>query len=78
MAEDGERWSCEAAEVTDLDAHRHSGFVVVARGPSGLIVSPQTPVQVPPEVSWRTLGRVTNAVGGWDRVLKPFGTIVHW
>ncbi len=78
VAADGERWSAAATDLTDLDAHRHSGFVLVTRGGSGLVVTPQAPVEVPAGATWRTIGRVTNAVGGWDKQLAPYGVTVHW
>jgi hypothetical protein len=78
MTATGERWSVPVDQITDLDGHRHSGFVVITRGGPGIVLSTPSPVQVPPGVAWRTVGGVTNAFGGWDRVLAPYGTQVHW
>ena len=74
----GERWSVEASEITDLDGHRHSGFVVLTRNGPGLALSWQSPVEVPPGARWRTVPGMTNALSGWDKVLRPFGAAVHW
>jgi hypothetical protein len=73
----GERWSVDCAQLTDLDGHRHSGFVVVTSAVDGLAVGIQTPVEVPPGVAWRTVGRVSNVFGGWDQALSPYGVHVH-
>ncbi len=74
----GERWGVDASRITDLDAHRHTGFVVITRDGSGLALSWQSPVEVPPGARWRSAGRMTNSVSGWDEVLEPFGARVHW
>lgn len=74
----GERWGVDASRITDLDAHRHTGFVVITRDGPGLALSWQSPVEVPPGAMWRSAGRMTNSVSGWDAVLKPFGARVHW
>jgi hypothetical protein len=74
----GERWSIEVSQLTNLDGHRHSGFVVLTREPGGIAVGNQSPVEVPPGTSWQTARRVTNVFGGWDKALAPYGVQVHW
>lgn len=78
VAEEGERWSVDVAQVADLDAHRFSGFVVIARDGSGVVVTQQVPVERSPTGAWRTAGRVLNAFSGWDKLLAPYGAHIHW
>jgi hypothetical protein len=69
----GCRWSCVAGDITALDGHRRSGFLVMTRGPEGLAVSQQTPVETPPGARFQTVRGMTNIFSGWDQVLTPFG-----
>ena len=78
MSEAGEQWSARVEDVTDLDAHRQSGFVIVARGADYLVVTTQGPVETPPGATFRTVPGITNVVSGWDKVLAPYGVRVHW
>ncbi len=74
----GERWGVDCFQITDLDAHRHNGFVVITRDGSGLALSFQAPVEVPPGARWRTVQGMTNVYSGWNEVLRPYGPRVHW
>ena len=74
----GERWGVDCSRITDLDAHRHNGFVVITRDGPGLALSFQSGVEVPPGARWRTVQGMTNAFSDWDEVLRPFGPRVHW
>jgi hypothetical protein len=74
----GVRWSTDIAQVTDLDGHRRSGFLVFTRATDGLAVGQPTPVEVPPGAEFRTIRGMTNLFGGWDEVLAPFGVQRHW
>lgn len=74
----GERWSSDVSHITDLDGHRHSGFVVLTLGPGGLAISTQSAVEVPSGASWRTVRGMTNLFSGWDTALAPHGVQVHW
>ncbi|WP_375422858.1 hypothetical protein [uncultured Friedmanniella sp.] len=69
----GERWSCSAADVTDLDGRRDTGFVLVTRDGGGLAVAHQSPVQVPAGASWRTVRGVTTLFSGWNDILSRYG-----
>ena len=75
---DGERWSVDPSQITDLDGHRHSGFVIITRDGPGLALSWQSPVPVPPGARWRSVPGMTNVFSGWDEVLRPLGARVHW
>lgn len=75
VTEHGVAWQRQRSDVVALDAHRRGGFVTFMRDGSGLAVSVQTPVQVPPGRSLRTVGRTTNAFGGWDAQLE---VACHW
>ena len=75
--EQGVRWSVHPSEVTALDAHRHTGFAVLTRGPEDLLVSHQTRVRTTgPHM--RTAPRISNAVSGWDAALASHGVTVRW
>ena len=74
----GERWSVDPSQITDLDGHRHSGFVIITRDGHGLALSWQSPVHVPPGARWRSVPGMTNVFSGWDEVLRSFGARVHW
>ncbi len=74
----GERWGVDPARITDLDGHRHSGFVVITEDGPGVALSFQSGVEVPLGARWRTVRGMTNAFSGWDEVLRPFGPRVHW
>ncbi|MEU7903746.1 hypothetical protein [Actinoplanes sp. NPDC049118] len=74
----GPRWSCPTVHITDLDGHRGGGFLVFTRGAEGLAIGPQSPVQVPPGYSFRTVRGVTNLFLGWDSELTPFGIRRHF
>lgn len=73
-----ELWSTAVEHITDLDGHRHGGFVVLTHGQQGLAVSTQVPVEVPPGARWRTMRGMTNLFGGWDELLAPYGARIHW
>jgi hypothetical protein len=73
-----EIWSAEVTQITDLDAHQHSGFVVVTRRPDGLLVGFQQAARAHPGTEWCTVGRLTNAVSGWDAQLQPYGVRTHF
>jgi hypothetical protein len=78
MSEAGEQWSAHVEDLTDLDAHRQSGFVIVTRGTDNLVMTTQGPVETPPGASFRTVPRMTNMMSGWDKILEPYGVHVHW
>ncbi|MET8151826.1 hypothetical protein ACIBSW_16850 [Actinoplanes sp. NPDC049668] len=74
----GPRWSCPINHITDLDGHRRGGFLVFTSRPEGLAVGSQTPVQIPPGASFRTVHGVTDLFRGWDQELTPFGIRRHF
>ena len=76
--ERGAFWTAPVADVSDLDGHRRSGFVVVTRSGSGLAIGTQTPVEIPPGAHWRTTSGWTNAFSGWDAELGRYGVRTHW
>ena len=74
----GERWGVDPSRITDLDGHRHSGFVIITEEGPGVALSFQCGVEVPPGARWRTVRGMTNLFSDWDEVLRPFGPRVHF
>lgn len=69
LNEHGTLRSYRLDEISALDAHRNGGFLVFTSSSDGLAVSQQTPVQVPPGYAAKTHPRMSNAFGGWEKVL---------
>ncbi len=74
----GPRWECETGHLIAVDGGRRGGFLVFTRGPQGLAVGQQTPVQVPPGASFGTVRGMTTIFSGWDTMLAPYGVQRHF
>jgi hypothetical protein len=73
----GQLWACPVHQLREVDARRHSGFVVT--GPyDRLGASNQMPVDLPPGSRCQTAGRVTNRLFGWDGVFQHYGVSLRW
>lgn len=73
IREGGIQFATPIANISEVKAYMRGGFVVSLHDGRGLAVATQTPINVPPNATYRTVSGMTNAFSGWDNELAPLG-----